>query len=69
MHSPDVLVRATHLPMTTAEYLALKRLLESNSRTLHDIRRRQSWWLDFGANVAGNAAYDGALWLLRRLLR
>lgn len=30
---------------------------------------RQTWLADFGANVAGNAAFDGAKWLLSRILR
>lgn len=30
-------------------------------------KSQQSFGEDFLSNVAGNAAYDGALWLLRRL--
>lgn len=62
--------------MTVTEYLAIKQLLQQNQRhilqnqqLLNDIRHRQSWWFDFGANVAGNAAYDVAIWLVRRLLK
>lgn len=54
--------------MTERDWL-LMQALQRQERQLHDIRRHQSWWLDFGANIAGNAAYDGALWLLRRLFR
>ncbi len=43
--------------------------LQRQEQQLRDIRRHQSWWSDFGANIAGNAVYDGALWLLRRLAR
>ena len=30
---------------------------------------RQSWLSDFGANIAGNAVFDGSVWLVARLLR
>jgi len=36
---------------------------------LRDIRRRQSWWYDLSSNIAGNAIFDGAVWLLSRLIR
>lgn len=38
-------------------------------RELQEIKRRQSWWLDLGSNVAGNAIFDGAVWLFSRLIR
>lgn len=48
-------------------------LLENQSKTLGEIqdhlRRHNSWLADFGANIAGNAAYDGALWILKALFR
>ena len=28
-----------------------------------------SWLSDFGANIAGNAVFDGAVWLLSRLIK
>ena len=41
---------------------------------LNDIRQKadnnhHSWLSDFGANVAGNAVFDGAVWLLSKLVR
>ena len=54
--------------MTSKDWL-LFQSLQRQERQLQDIRRHQSWWGDFGANIAGNAAYDGALWVLRRLSR
>lgn len=38
-------------------------------RELDEIKRRQSWWLDLSSNVAGNAIFDGAIWLFNRLLK
>lgn len=32
-------------------------------------KTQQGFALDFLSNVAGNAAYDGALWLIRRVVR
>lgn len=43
--------------------------LQRQDRKLDDIRRKQSWWLDFSSNLAGNAVWDGAVWLLGRLIR
>ncbi len=29
---------------------------------------RHSWLSDFGANIAGNAAFDGAVWIFGKLI-
>ena len=36
---------------------------------LEEIKRRQSWWLDFTSNLAGNAVFDGAVWLVSKLIK
>lgn len=36
---------------------------------LQEIKRKQSFGIDLGANVAGNAVYDTVLWLARKLLK
>jgi len=36
---------------------------------LQEIKRKQSWWLDFSSNVAGNAVFDGAVWLISKLIK
>ena len=33
------------------------------------VSNHHSWLSDFGANVAGNAVFDGAVWLLSKLVR
>ena len=44
--------------------------LQQQQEQLADLRQRQqTFGEDFLSNIAGNAAYDGALWLLRRLSR
>ena len=47
--------------MTPQEWMIL--------RELQEIKRRQSWWLDLGSNVAGNAIFDGAVWAVRQLIK
>jgi len=54
--------------MNRRDWMMLQALQEQNEK-LEDIRRRQSWWRDFSSNVAGNAVWDGAVFLLSRLLR
>lgn len=36
---------------------------------LEEIKRKQSWWLDFSSNIAGNAVFDGAAWLVSKLMK
>lgn len=44
--------------------------LQRQSAQLDDLRRRQqTFGEDFASNIAGNAAWDGAVWLIRRLAR
>lgn len=43
--------------------------LRSQDKKLDDIRRGQSWWNDFSANIAANAAFDGAVWVGGKILR
>ena len=53
--------------MTTKEFLILQQLLKDNQRQLRSIRRHQSWFVDLGANIAGNAVWDGLIWLSSRV--
>lgn len=44
--------------------------LQRQSAQLDDLRQRQqTFGEDFASNIAGNAAWDGAVWLIRRLAR
>lgn len=36
---------------------------------LSEIKRRQSWLIDLSSNIAGNAIFDGAVWLFSKLIR
>jgi hypothetical protein len=47
--------------MTERDWLLLQELRE--------IKRRQSWWLDLSSNIAGNAVFEGAVWIVSKLLR
>lgn len=41
--------------------------LQGASRQVEE--SKHSWMADFGANVAGNAVWDSAVWLLSRLTK
>lgn len=43
--------------------------LDGQREQLSDILQKQSWWRDLSSNVAGNAIWDGSVWLLSRLVR
>lgn len=48
----------------------IMKALQRQSAQLEDLRRRQqTFGEDFASNIAGNAVWDGAVWLLRRLAR
>lgn len=48
----------------------IMKALQQQSAQLDDLRRRQqTFGEDFASNIAGNAVWDGAVWLLRRLAR
>jgi hypothetical protein len=48
----------------------IKKALQEQSAQLQDLRRRQQTFSqDFLSNILGNATWDGALWLLNRLVR
>ena len=36
---------------------------------IHEKVSKQTWLSDFSSNIAGNAVWDGAVWLVSRLLR
>ena len=57
------------LTMQNKSHAEIMQALQQQQAQLADIRHRQSWWLDFGANIAGNAAFDGLVWAARRLFR
>ena len=44
-------------------------MLQRQEEQLLQLRKGQSWWLDLSSNVAGNAIFDGAVWLLGKLIR
>lgn len=42
--------------------------LQSQSAQLQDLRQRQqTFGQDFASNIAGNATWDGAVWLISKL--
>lgn len=67
--------------MTLQEYAALKEWLresriekhlekqDAELGKIHSQVSKHTWLSDFSSNIAGNAAWDGALYLLRLLKR
>ena len=47
----------------------IKQLLLAQRDELRAIRNSQSWLLDFGANIAGNAVWDSLVWVGGKLFR
>ena len=50
--------------MTDEELMQLRLLAEINRKV-----SRHTWWSDFSSNIAGNAVFDGLVWLASRLIR
>ena len=62
--------------MKAEEWLMLKNLLEKQQAErrmqLEEIDRKvsgQTWLRDFSSNIAGNAVWDAAVWIAKRLIR
>lgn len=54
--------------MNRRDWMILQELRRQDEK-LDSIRRRQSWWLDLSSNVAGNAIFEGAVYLFSKLLK
>jgi len=50
--------------MTEREFLLYNMIKEIDRKV-----SRQTWLRDFSSNIAGNAAWDAALWIAKRLPR
>ena len=50
--------------MTDKELMELRMLQEIDRKV-----SRSHWLSDFSSNIAGNAIWDGAVWLLSRLIK
>ena len=58
-------VQMTMQQRSTDEILAA---LQQQSAQLQDLRsRQQTFGQDFASNILGNATWDGAMWLLKKL--
>lgn len=53
----------------TEDEKAIMRMLMVQNRRLYDLERRRSWLSDLSSNIAGNAIFDGAVWLFSKILR
>ena len=56
------------MTMQNKSHSEIMAALQQQQAQLADIKKhQQTFAADFASNIAGNAAYDAALWLLRRL--
>lgn len=67
--SPEDKRTFVQLTMQDKRYDDIIKALGRQDKKLNDINRKQSWWYDLTANLAGSAAWDGATWLLSKLFR
>ena len=57
------------LTMQDKGYKDIMQAIQSQEKKLDEIGRKQSWWLDLTSNLAGNALFDGAIWLGSKLFK
>lgn len=55
------------MTMQNADHQEIMRALQHISKQVDD--SKHSWVADFGANIAGNAVFDGAAWILSKVLK
>ena len=55
------------LTMQNRDHQEIMQALQSIRKEVDN--NHHSWLSDFGANIAGNAVFDGAVWLLSRLIK
>lgn len=65
--SPEEQRTFVQLTMQDKDHREIMAALNELSQKADD--NHHSWLSDFGANVAGNAVFDGAVWLLSKLVR
>lgn len=62
------------LTLQDRNYHDIMQALQSQRQDISEISRKvdanhHSWLSDFGDNLAGNAVFDGAVWLVSRLIK
>ena len=65
--SPEEKRMFVQLTIEDKDHTEIMNALGSLSKQVE--KSRPSWLSNFGANIAGNAAFDGAMWLLNRLYK
>ena len=58
------------MTMENRSHTEIMQALQQQSVQIQDLRKHQQTFAeDFASNIAGNAAWDGLLWLTRKLFR
>jgi len=61
-----------HLSMQDAPADRILQALQSQGQEIDEIHRKvahQTWLSDFSSNIAGNAVWDGLIWIGRALMK
>ena len=61
--------RAYMLMCNTDSHQEVMQALQSQQEQLKHIANQGNFWRDFASNVAGNAAFDGAVYLASKLIK
>lgn len=70
--SPEEKQTFVQLTMKDADHREIMQALQRQQTTINEVQERvnsHGWLEDFSSNIAGNAVWDGALWLASRLIR
>ena len=65
--SPEEKKTFVQLTMQDKDHTEIMNALSGISKKVDE--SKHSWFSDFGANIAGNAAFDGAVWLLSKIYK
>ena len=58
------------MTMENRSHTEIMQALQQQSSQIQDLRKHQQTFAeDFASNIAGNAAWEGLVWLTRRLFR
>lgn len=70
--SPEEKQTFVQLTMKDADHQEIMQALQDQHEAIGNIQEKvnsHGWLSDFSSNVAGNAVWDGAVWLVSRLIK
>lgn len=67
--SPDDKRLFVQLTIENKDYREIMLALQRQEKQMDEISNKMSWLSDFSSNIAGNAVWDGLVWLGRSLFK